>query len=480
MTTIDLKNLTIEKAHAALVAGDYTIRDLVRAYQSVAKEKNGTINAYLEIFRDDVIDEQIDRAQEMFTTGTATTLTGIPVAIKDNMLMKGEIASASSKILGNHQAVYDSTVVKILKDSGAVIIGRTNMDEFAMGSSTENSAYGPTKNPVALDRVPGGSSGGSAAAVAMDGALISFGSDTGGSIRQPAAFCGLVGLKTSYGSVSRFGLIAMSSSLDQIGPFTKTVSEAEIIFNMISAYDPLDATSVPLETRKKLQTINYKLPTKKIGVPRAWVESEGVAENIKKNFAENLKKLEASGYELVDVDMSLAEHSLAVYYILMPAEVSSNLARFDGIRYGESKDGASLLDVYEKSRAQGFGKETRRRILLGTYILSHGYYDAYYGSAWRVRRAIEKEFATLFETVDAIVTPTSPFPPFKVGEKTANPLEMYMSDLFTVPANIAGIPAISIPSGVDADGLPMSIQFMAPMFREDILFSIGKDFEQCV
>ncbi len=479
MTTIDLKNLTIEKAHAALVAGEYTVRDLVRAYQTVAKEKNGDINAYLEIFRDEVIDEQIDRAQDMFTVGTATALTGIPVAIKDNMLMKGEISSASSKILGNHQAVYDGTVIKILKDAGAVILGRTNMDEFAMGSSTENSAYGPTKNPVAFDRVPGGSSGGSAAAVAMDGALISFGSDTGGSIRQPAAFCGLVGLKTSYGSVSRSGLIAMASSLDQIGPFTKTVSEAETIFNMISTYDPLDGTSVPVEVREKIKN-NASPLKKKIGVPRAWVESEGIAESVKKNFSENLKTLEACGYELVDVDMSLAEHSLAVYYILMPAEVSSNLACFDGIRYGQSKDGVSLLDVYEKSRAQGFGKETRRRILLGTYILSHGYYDAYYGNAWRLRRAIEKEFATLFETVDAIVTPTSPFPPFKQGEKTANPLEMYMSDLFTVPANIAGIPAIAIPSGTDADGLPMSIQFMAPMFREDILFSIGKDFEQRV
>ena len=476
MTTIDLKNLTIEKAHAALAAGEYTVRDLVRAYQTVAKEKNPEINAYLEIFRDDVIDEQIDHAQDMFTAGTATTLTGIPIAIKDNMLMTGHVASAASKMLGNHQSVYDGTVVKILKDAGVVILGRTNMDEFAMGSSTENSAYGPTKNPLALDRVPGGSSGGSAAAVAMDGALVSFGSDTGGSIRQPAAFCGLVGLKPSYGTVSRSGLIAMSSSLDQIGPFTKTVAEAETIFNIIATHDPLEATSVPMNER----TVSFKPLTKRIGVPRTWVESDGIADSVKKNFSESLEKLGAAGYELVDIDMPLAEHSLAVYYILMPAEVSSNLARFDGIRYGQSSQEGSLLDVYEQSRAQGFGKETRRRILLGTYILSHGYYDAYYGNAWRLRRAIEKEFAALFETVDAIITPTSPFPPFKRGEKTANPLEMYMSDLFTVPANIAGIPAIAIPSGVDAENLPMSIQFMAPMFREDILFSIGKDFEQRV
>jgi aspartyl-tRNA(Asn)/glutamyl-tRNA(Gln) amidotransferase subunit A len=349
------------------------------------------------------------------------------------------------------------------------------MDEFAMGSSTETSAYGNTKNPLDTSRVPGGSSGGSVAAVAMGGALVSLGSDTGGSIRQPASFCGLVGLKPTYGVVSRFGIISMGSSLDQVGPFGKTVRDTEILFNAINAYDEKDSTSIKIEDR--LPSVVLK---KKIGVPRSFLGGDGTDPEIMKNFEESCKKLEDAGYEIIDVSLPLIKYSLAVYYIISPAEVSSNLARYDGIRYGLHEDGKNLYEVYTKSRGKGFGKEVRRRILLGTYILSHGYYDAYYNTAIKVRDAIKEELTNIFLEVDAIITPTSPFMPFKFGEKLKDPVGMYLSDLFSVPANIAGIPAISIPSGKNREGLPFGLHIMAPFLREDILFTIGKDFEKLV
>lgn len=470
---IDLKNLTIEKAHESFKKGEFTIRELVDAYLEVIKEKNSTINAYLEVYKD--LDSQIEKAEKMFENGTATLMTGIPMALKDNMLLEGHTASASSKILENYTATYDSGVVKQLKKQGAIFLGRTNMDEFAMGSSTETSAFGITRNPVDEERVPGGSSGGSVSAVAMDGALVALGSDTGGSIRQPAAFCGLVGFKPSYGAVSRFGIISMASSLDQVGPLGKTVRDTEILFNAINDYDDKDSTSIKIENR--LPSLPLK---KKIGVPKSFLSGEGTDGDIIKNFEENLKKLEGLGYEIVDVSLPLIKYSLAVYYIIQPAEVSSNLARYDGIRYGLSEEADKLFDVYAKSRANGFGKEVRRRILLGTYVLSHGYYDAYYNKAIKVQKAIKEELAKVFQEVDVIATPTSPFLPFKFGEKLAAPISMYLSDLFTVPANIAGIPAISIPSGENKDSLPFGLHLMAPFLREDILFTIGKDFEKGV
>lgn len=470
---IDLKNLTIEKAHDALMKGDYSVRELVDAYLAVIKEKNTTIHAYLEVY-DDVY-AQADRAQQYFTNGTATLMTGIPLALKDNMLVDGHVASAGSKILENYHATYDAGIIRQLKDAGAVFLGRTNMDEFAMGSSTETSAYGNTLNPIDTSRVPGGSSGGAVAAVAMDGALVALGSDTGGSIRQPVAFCNLVGLKPTYGTVSRSGIIAMGSSLDQVGPIGKTVRDTEILFKAINAYDALDSTSVPQDKRTEAQPLR-----KKLGIPRAFLQGEGIDKEVLENFEISCKALAALGYELVDVSLPFISYSLAVYYILMPAEVSSNLARYDGIRYGLSLPGKDLYDVYAQSRGKGFGKEVRRRILLGTYILSHGYYDAYYNKAVKARSAIQKELAEVFTTVDAIITPTSPCPPFKFNEKTADPLAMYLSDLFTVPANIAGIPAISIPSGTTKEGLPLGLHIMAPHFAEDTLFTIGKDFEKRV
>jgi aspartyl-tRNA(Asn)/glutamyl-tRNA(Gln) amidotransferase subunit A len=468
---IDLKNLTIEKAHESLTKGEFTVRELVDAYLEVIKEKNGEINAYLEIYNN--IDEQVNRAQEMFKNETATILTGIPISVKDNILVDGQIASASSKILGNYRATYDSFVIEKLKKHGVVFLGRTNMDEFAMGSSTQTSAYGITRNPLDLSRVPGGSSGGPAASLAADMALVALGTETCGSVRQPAAFCGLVGLKPTYGGISRSGIISMGSSLDQVGPLTKTVKEAEILFNAMAGFDSKDSTSIPDEKREVEKTFK-----KRIAVPREFLNGEGIDKEVLQNFEESCEKLRKIGYEVVDVSLEAIKLSLAVYYIIMPAEVSSNLARYDGIRYGEQVKGDNLLDVYMKSRASGFGKESRRRILLGTYILSHGYYDAYYNTALKAREIIRKELNNLFKDYDAFITPAVPFLPFKLGEKLDDPLSMYLCDIFSAPANLADIPSIAIPSGVASNGLPFSVQFTAPFLREDILFKIGKDFEK--
>ncbi|MFA6515405.1 MAG: Asp-tRNA(Asn)/Glu-tRNA(Gln) amidotransferase subunit GatA [Candidatus Paceibacterota bacterium] len=471
---IDLKNLTIKKAHESFLNGDFTVRQLVDEYLKVINEKNPTINAYLEIYKD--IDEQIKNAEKMFTDGTATILTGIPIALKDIILFEGHIASASSKILENYVATYDSFVVEKFKKQGVIFLGRTNMDEFAMGSSTETSAYGVTRNPYDTSRVPGGSSGGSAAALAADMSLASLGTETCGSVRQPASFCGLVGLRTTYGSVSRSGVIAMGSSLDQVGPFGKNVNDVEILFDAMTGYDPKDSTSINDEMR-----LIKKDPIKKrIGVPREFLSGEGIDKDVLKNFEESCDKLKKAGYEIVDVELPSIKYSLAVYYIIMPAEVSSNLARYDGIRYGLHEDGKNLYEVYTKSRGKGFGKEARRRILLGTYILSHGYYDAYYNTALKVRQIIKDELALFFKDFDAFITPTAPSLPFKLGEKLNDPVSMYLSDIFSAPANLADIPAISIPSGKTENGLPFGIQITAPFLREDILFTIGKDFEKLV
>ncbi len=471
---IDLESLNITKTHEHLKNRDFSVRDLVDEYLKVIEEKNPTINAYLEIYND--IDEQVKKAEEMFKNGKDTILTGLPVSIKDIILLKDHIVSAGSKILENYKATYDSFVVEKLKKHGVVFLGRTNMDEFAMGSSTETSAYGVTRNPLDISRVPGGSSGGSAAALASNMSLVSLGTETCGSVRQPAAFCGLVGLRTTYGSVSRSGVIAMGSSLDQVGPFGKDVNDVEILFNAISGYDEKDSTSLTEEMRK----IEKSPLKKRIAVPREFLNGEGVSKEVLKNFKESCEKLKKAGYEIVDVDLPLIKYSLAVYYIIMPAEASSNLARYDGIRYGKREEGEDLIDVYIKSRGKGFGKEVRRRILLGTYILSHGYYDAYYNTALKVRGMIKKELFDLFNEFDAFITPTAPFLPFKLGEKLDNPIAMYLSDIFSAPANLADVPAISIPSGKTEEGLSFGMQFTAPYLREDILFKIGKDFEKLV
>lgn len=469
--SIDISKLTIKSAHEKLLAKEFTARELAQSYLDVIREKNPDIHAYLEVY-DDVL-AQADRADQKIKEGTATLLTGIPIGLKDNLLLTGHTASAGSKILENYTAPFTASTLRYLQEAGAVFLGRCNMDEFAMGSSTENSAYGVTKNPHDTSRVAGGSSGGSAAALAMDGALVTLGSDTGGSIRQPASLCGVVGLMPSYGTVSRYGVMALGSSLDQIGPFTKTVEDAEIMYEALSRFDPHDSTSVPKEKRIPVGSV-----AKKIGVPWKFVEREGVDAQVLANFKESLKKFESLGYEIVPIDLDYAHYALAVYYILMPAEASTNLARYDGIRFGLSLPGENNIAGYSNTRGAGFGKETRRRIMLGTYVLSHGYYDAYYKKATQVRALITKEFKKVFESVSLIATPTSPIPAFKIGEKSNDPLAMYLADIFTVPVNVAQIPAISIPSGKTTEGLPLGIQLIAAQFGEKYLFEAGKGFEK--
>lgn len=471
----DLKNLTITKAHELLKSKEITSLELTEYYLKKIKELNPELNAYLEVFEDSR--QQAMEADKRIAEGRMKgVLDGIPLAIKDNILIEGKISSSSSKILENHRAVYDATVIKKLKDAGSVFLGRTNMDEFAMGSSTENSAYGVTKNPIDKTRVAGGSSGGSAAVVAADLCVAALGSDTGGSVRQPASLCGIVGLKTTYGSVSRHGLMAMGSSLDQIGPLTKTVEDAHILFDVIRGQDKMDSTSVEYPVLSEDAGV-------RLGIPRGFV-GEGIAPDVLKNFNDTVDKLKSKGYEIVEVDLPNIKYSLPVYYVIMPAEVSTNLARFDGVRYGLHKDGANLFEDYSKTRAVGFGRETRRRVLLGAYVLSAGYYDAYYKKALDVRALIRKEFDNVFtgpDRVSAIITPTTLSPAFKIGEKSKDPLSMYLEDIFTVSANVAGIPAISVPSGtVSRDGvsLPLGFQIMSPNFREDILFKIGKELER--
>ncbi len=465
---IDLANLTIEKAHKALMNKEFSALDLTKSYLEEIKKKDPEIHAFLEVYHNALV--QAEYADKKIAAGEATVLTGIPIALKDNILVKGQIASAASKILEKYTASYDATVTQKLQEAGAVLIGRVNMDEGAMGGSTENSAYGPTKNPHDLTRVPGGSSGGSAAAVAANMSLAALGSDTGGSIRQPASYCGIVGLKPTYGSVSRHGLIAMASSLDVIGPMTKTVADAEILYNVIKGKDAMDSTSRNGEAKNT---------GKKIGVPRSFME-KGVDPDVMNTFNQSLEKLNKLGYEIVDIELPLLPYSLSVYYILMPAEVSSNLARIDGVRYSVREEGNNLFEAYSKTRGHLFGKEVRRRIMLGTYVLSSGYYDSYYGKALALQAKIKEDFQNAFKNVDLIATPVAPTPAFKLGKNTSDPLQMYLEDIFTVGANLAGIPAISIPAGMkeeEGKQLPIGVQLMAPEFGEQLLFEAGKKFE---
>ena len=474
---MDIENLTIKTAHKHLKNKDFSAVELAEAFFQNADKKNKEVNAYIEIFGD--YKEQAGLADKVIAKGgKILPLTGIPLAIKDNILIEGKSATAGSKILDGYVATYDATVIKKLKATNAIFLGRANMDEFAMGSSTETSYYGPTKNPHDLSRVPGGSSGGAVAAVAMDGALASLGSDTGGSIRQPASFCGVVGLKPTYGAVSRYGVMAMASSLDQIGPVTKTVEDAEILFDAIKGHDPADSTSATDEVEKTYARDSKEKYT--IGVPTDFVYTEGVDGEVLDNFKTSLEKLKKAGHKIKEISLPNLKYSLAAYYVIMPAEASTNLARFDGVRFGLLKESETLFSDYAKTRGIGFGKEVRRRIMLGTYVLSSGYYDAYYNKAVSVRNIIEADFKKAFNDVDIIATPTSPTPAFKIGEKSSDPLQMYLADIFTVPVNMAGIPAISVPSGfVEKEGkqLPLGMQFLAPHFQEKSLFSIGKDLE---
>lgn len=467
-----MNNETIASLRAAYIAGTTTPTIVVDAVLRTISEKDEVIHAFLAVYAEDARAQAAQATERFVSEGEAApALLGIPVAVKNNILVKGKPATAASKILENYTASYDATIITRLKEAGAIIVGATNMDEFAMGGSTENSAFGPTKNPLDITRVPGGSSGGSAAAVAMGAVPVAIGTDTGGSVRQPASYCGLVGFKPTYGAVSRFGLMAMGSSLDQAGPLSRTVADSELLHTIMAGPDSLDGTTITTET---YPVVPIK-ETYTFGVPRAFLGA-GVDADVLAVFEKHLVSLREAGHTVVDIELPLFEQGLAAYYIVMPAEVSSNLARYDGIRYGLSEEGKDLLAVYEQTRAAGFGAEVKRRILLGTYVLSAGYFDAFYGKAEQARDAMRRELSDVFTAVDSILTPTAPTPAFKLGEQE-DPLSMYRQDIFTVPVNLTGVPALSFPMGtVEREGvsLPVGVQYIGPHAGDARLFDIGK------
>lgn len=468
----DLTTLSVAEMASGLRKKNFSSLEIVRQHLDKIQKQNTSLNAFLEVFDD--VEVTAKMADDAIAKDPAHThlLAGIPIATKDNILIKGKTASAASKILANHVATYDATVVAKLRERGVVFMGRTNMDEFAFGSSTEKSAFGPTQNPYAEGYVPGGTSGGSAAAVAAKLVPIALGSDTGGSIRQPASFCGLVGIKPTYGVASRYGLIAAGSSFDQIGALARTIDDAELLLNSFAGYDHHDGTTIP-DTERGIEVPLRK----KIGIPFKFLEN-GVDSEILEALEQTKKKLSSAGYAMVDVDMPNIGYSLAAYYVLIFAEESSNLSRFDGMRYGLHAEGETLFSEYAKSRALGFGDEAKRRIILGTYVLSAGYYDAYYRRANALRGAILSDFKKAFDSVDAIMMPTSPILPFKIGEKNNDPLAMYLADIFTVSPNLTGLPAISVPAGFSKKtekSLPIGMQFVGPRLTEKNLFEIGRE-----
>ncbi|MDP2741472.1 MAG: Asp-tRNA(Asn)/Glu-tRNA(Gln) amidotransferase subunit GatA [bacterium] len=477
---MDLTDLTITKAHEGLLKKEFSAVELTKAYLSEIKKTDKEINAFLTITEDLALAGAQEADRKILSGKPISLLTGIPCAIKDAILVKEQRCTAGSKILENYIAPYDATVIKKLKEEGAVILGKTNTDEFTMGSSTENSAFGVTKNPHDKTRVAGGSSGGSAASVAANMACYALGSDTGGSIRQPASFCGVAGLCPTYGAVSRYGLMAHASSLDQIGPFAKNVEDTKIVFNAIKGKDPLDSTSV------ELKISNFKLPTVhtqqisnlRIGIPKEYF-AKGIDPEVEKIIRGVIKKAEEAGAKIVEISLPGSEYALACYYIIGPSEISANLARFDGIKYGLSEPAENLLDVYLKTRGRGLGEEVKRRIMIGTYCLSSGYYEAYYKKAQEVRQFIRQDFAKAFEKVDLLFCPVSPFPAFKIGEKSNNPMSMYLADIYTIPSKLAGLPGISLPVG-RAGNLPVGLQIIGNHFEENKIFDMASLVEKVV
>ena len=468
---MSLNKLTIEQAHQGLVKKEFSSIQLTEAVFEQIEKENKDINAFLNLTKETALREAHTVDRQIADGKDVGPLAGIPVAVKDNILVQNVKCTAASKILENYLAPYDATVVRRLKKAGAVIIGKTNLDEFAMGSSTENSAYGPTKNPNDLTKVPGGSSGGSAAAVKADQCIYALGSDTGGSIRQPAAFCGVVGLKPTYGQVSRYGLMAMASSLDQIGPLTKTSADAETVMRVISGADRRDATSMDQEVLNKID-----LSSLKIGLPKEYFV-EGLDEQNKEKVQTAINWFEKQGAQIKEVSLPHSEYALAAYYIIMPAEVSSNLARYDGIKYGLAERGQDLLEGYLKTRQAGFGPEVKRRVMLGTYTLSAGYYDAYYLKAQKVRTLIRQDFINVLEEVDLLMGPVTPTPAFGLGEKASDPLQMYLSDIYTISLNLAGLPAVSVPCGQAGD-LPVGLQIIGKSFDDYKILAAAHLYEQ--
>lgn len=475
---MELYSLTIHEIAEKIKSKEVSIIEVLDSVYSRIDDLEGSIKAYITLtkeyayIRADKLQKKIDNGEDIGYLG------GVPIAIKDNICMKEIKTTCASKMLEDFIAIYDSTVTKNLEDLGAIIIGKTNMDEFAMGSSTESSYFKKTTNPWDITKVPGGSSGGSSAAVSSDMAFASLGSDTGGSIRQPASYCSVVGMKPTYGLVSRFGLVAFASSLDQIGPFTKDVEDMAIMLNAIVGHDEKDTTSVNLEKLDYTKFLENDVKNMTFGIPTEFLK-EGLNKDVKESFENSVNIFKNLGANIKEINLEYIKYSLSTYYIISMAEASSNLGRYDGIKYGYRADNfEDLIDIYKKSRTEGFGEEVKRRIMLGTYVLSSGYYDAYYKKAQKVRTLIINDFKRVFEEVDVVILPTAPNTAFKFGSKSANPVEMYLEDIYTVPVNIAGLPAISIPCGFDKDNMPIGLQLIAPAFEEKTLIKAAYTYEQ--
>ena len=474
---MDLCRLTIHEAHELLRKGDITSADLTAAVLDRIEEVEDKVGAYITLVKDRAMADAVD-ADKVIRQGNGGPLTGIPLAIKDILCTEGTRTTCGSKMLENFIPRFSSPIIEKFKKGHAVIIGKTNMDEFAMGSSTEHSGFMPTKNPWNLTRIPGGSSGGSAAAVAADECIAAIGTDTGGSIRQPASHCGVVGMKPTYGRVSRFGLVAFASSLDQIGPITKDVTDSAILMNAICGHDPNDSTSVPREVPDYTKALQPGLQGLVVGIPEEYF-TEGLDEDVTQGVKAAIEVIEDLGATRKSVSLPHTEYAVAAYYLIAPAEASSNLARYDGVRYGFRDMGADeLIQMYRDTRSKGFGSEVQRRIIIGTYALSAGYYDAYYGKASQVRTLIMQDFNRAFETCDVLLAPVAPTTAFKLGEKLDDPLSMYLSDIFTLPSSLAGIAGVSVPCGFSRDGLPIGLQILGKHFDEEKLFKVAYNFEQ--
>jgi len=475
---VELYELTINEAHRLLKNKEISSRELTRAVLDRIDAVESKIDAYITV-SEELAMQQAGQADEAISNGQCSPLTGIPLGIKDLICTHDFPTTCGSQILEKFVSPYDATVIRKLKDAGAVIVGKLNMDEFAMGSSTEYSGIKITRNPWDSTRIPGGSSGGSAAAVASDMCLAALGSDTGGSIRQPASHCGVVGMKPTYGRVSRFGLVAFASSLDQIGPLAKNVADCACLLNAIAGYDKSDSTSVPREVPDYSAALNGDLKGVTIGIPEEYSATEGLDPEVMSAVSNAVGVIEELGAERVEVSLPHTEYAVAVYYVIAPSEAGSNLARYDGVKYGfRNQDNTDLMNMYRSTRSRGFGLEVQRRIIIGTYCLSAGYYDAYYGKASQVRTLIMEDFKKAYETCDAIVCPVAPTAAFRIGEKIDDPLTMYLSDIFTLSANLAGIPGMSVPCGFSSDGLPIGLQIMGNHFNEEMVFKVGHAFER--
>ncbi len=475
---MSLYDLTLTEVASKIKNKEVTIKEVLDDIYSRIEDIEPKVDAYITLTKD-LAYRRAEELQKRLNNGEDIgVLGGVPIAIKDNICTNGVKTTCASRMLENFTPIYDATVVKKLEEAGAIIVGKTNMDEFAMGSSTETSYFKKTRNPWNLNRVPGGSSGGSAAAVSSDMAFAALGSDTGGSIRQPASYCSVVGLKPTYGLISRFGLIAFASSLDQIGPFTKNVEDAAVMLNVISGHDALDTTSANIEKTDYTKSLVNDVKGKIIGIPTDFI-TEGISKDVKQAYDSAIDTLKSAGAKIEEIKLEYAKYSLATYYIIATAEASSNLGRYDGIRYGyRAKDFNDLDELYVKSRTEGFGDEVKRRIMLGTYVLSSGYYDAYYKRAQQVRTLIVENFKKAFEKCDVIMIPTAPNTSFKFGAHNASPLEMYLEDIYTVPVNIAGLPGISVPGGFGKNGMPIGIQFISKAFDEQNLLQVAYTFEK--